>query len=281
MPFGHCLIHIASKLYHRQLHVVVCPAQVTLSCFSQKVLSMVFCVVLALSLPKKILLAVARPTTYTPTTHFNTTTTHATEPDGCAAASWQQQQRGGEARGHVGDGGWSHNQQHEHLHQQQQQGSLPGRGSPRLPSDRGGVCRPTLLHCQVRARIYPSTLIHPHLSLFNGCVPTHRIRPQAESAGMCRIIPPEGWVPPFTINEDAFKFPTRLQNLSRLGVRRSPFGHSQQALNEQKRARDGWTTSIQAPNPSLFSIVKLVSRVSIHPRASIHILFITGSSPSE
>ena len=53
---------------------------------------------------------------------------------------------------------------------------------------------------------------------------------------MCRIIPPEGWVPPFTINEDAFKFPTRLQNLSRLGVR------AYQDIWE--REREGGTTSI-------------------------------------
>lgn len=38
---------------------------------------------------------------------------------------------------------------------------------------------------------------------------TTRIRPLAESAGMCRIIPPEGWAPPFTIDPATFKFPTR------------------------------------------------------------------------
>ena len=55
---------------------------------------------------------------------------------------------------------------------------------------------------------------HHHPSL----PPPNRIRPIAEPAGICRIIPPEGWTPPFTIDPSTFKFPTRVQNLSRLGV---------------------------------------------------------------
>lgn len=36
-----------------------------------------------------------------------------------------------------------------------------------------------------------------------------RIRPEAEAAGICRIVPPSGWKPPFTLNTSTLRFQTR------------------------------------------------------------------------
>eukprot|EP01137_Pigoraptor_chileana_P023900 Opistho-2@90972 len=43
-----------------------------------------------------------------------------------------------------------------------------------------------------------------------------KIRPVAEKAGICKIIPPAGWKPPFSINPTTFRFRTRLQRLCEL-----------------------------------------------------------------
>ncbi|KAG0261774.1 hypothetical protein BG011_000676 [Mortierella polycephala] len=41
-----------------------------------------------------------------------------------------------------------------------------------------------------------------------------RIRPEAEQAGICKIIPPEGWKPPFALDTEVFRFKTRIQKLN-------------------------------------------------------------------
>ncbi|KAF9993432.1 hypothetical protein BGZ80_002474 [Entomortierella chlamydospora] len=40
------------------------------------------------------------------------------------------------------------------------------------------------------------------------------IRPEAEKAGICKIIPPEGWKPPFALDTEVFRFKTRIQKLN-------------------------------------------------------------------
>ncbi|KAF9169282.1 hypothetical protein BGX20_010525 [Mortierella sp. AD010] len=40
------------------------------------------------------------------------------------------------------------------------------------------------------------------------------IRPEAEKAGICKIIPPEGWKPTFALDTEAFRFKTRIQKLN-------------------------------------------------------------------
>ena len=42
------------------------------------------------------------------------------------------------------------------------------------------------------------------------------IRPQAEAFGICRIIPPAGWKPPFAIDRHSFRFKTRIQPVHEL-----------------------------------------------------------------
>lgn len=45
------------------------------------------------------------------------------------------------------------------------------------------------------------------------------IRSQAEQYGICKIIPPEGWAPPFAIDKQSFKFPTNIQAIHELQER--------------------------------------------------------------
>ncbi|GJJ69513.1 [histone H3]-trimethyl-L-lysine4 demethylase [Entomortierella parvispora] len=40
------------------------------------------------------------------------------------------------------------------------------------------------------------------------------IRPEAEKAGICKIIPPEGWKPTFAMDTEVFRFKTRIQKLN-------------------------------------------------------------------
>ncbi|KNC87675.1 hypothetical protein SARC_00246 [Sphaeroforma arctica JP610] len=45
---------------------------------------------------------------------------------------------------------------------------------------------------------------------------TQSIRPEAEVYGICRIVPPDGWKPPFALDKDEFVFETRKQDLNQL-----------------------------------------------------------------
>lgn len=49
-----------------------------------------------------------------------------------------------------------------------------------------------------------------------------KIRAEAESFGICRIVPPKSWKPPFALNPDSFTFPTKSQAIHRLQVRPAP-----------------------------------------------------------
>ncbi|KAK9094803.1 hypothetical protein Scep_026272 [Stephania cephalantha] len=46
-----------------------------------------------------------------------------------------------------------------------------------------------------------------------------RIRAEAEPYGICRIVPPDSWKPPFALNLDSFTFPTKTQAIHQLQVR--------------------------------------------------------------
>ncbi|KAK3012539.1 hypothetical protein RJ639_009330 [Escallonia herrerae] len=46
-----------------------------------------------------------------------------------------------------------------------------------------------------------------------------KIRPEAEPYGICRIVPPKDWKPPFALDLDSFTFPTKTQAIHQLQVR--------------------------------------------------------------
>ncbi|CAF1690300.1 unnamed protein product, partial [Adineta ricciae] len=43
-----------------------------------------------------------------------------------------------------------------------------------------------------------------------------KIRPIASRAGLCKIIPPKEWQPPFCVNVDEFRFTPRIQRINEL-----------------------------------------------------------------
>jgi len=45
-----------------------------------------------------------------------------------------------------------------------------------------------------------------------------KIRPIAEKFGICKIVPPSNWNPPFCIDKESFKFIPRIQKLNELEV---------------------------------------------------------------
>lgn len=47
----------------------------------------------------------------------------------------------------------------------------------------------------------------------------YKIRPEAEPFGICRVVPPKSWNPPFALDLDSFTFPTKTQDIHKLQVR--------------------------------------------------------------
>ncbi|XP_022720178.1 lysine-specific demethylase 5B isoform X3 [Durio zibethinus] len=47
----------------------------------------------------------------------------------------------------------------------------------------------------------------------------YKIRPDAEPYGICKIVPPKNWSPPFALNVDSFTFPTKTQAIHQLQAR--------------------------------------------------------------
>ncbi|KAI3421506.1 uncharacterized protein J3R85_012198 [Psidium guajava] len=47
----------------------------------------------------------------------------------------------------------------------------------------------------------------------------HKIRPEAEPYGVCKIVPPKSWKPPFALDLDKFTFPTKTQAIHQLQAR--------------------------------------------------------------
>lgn len=46
-----------------------------------------------------------------------------------------------------------------------------------------------------------------------------KIRPEAEQYGICKIVPPKSWKPPFGLDLDSFTFPTKTQDIHKLQAR--------------------------------------------------------------
>lgn len=63
-----------------------------------------------------------------------------------------------------------------------------------------------------------------------------KIRAEAESCGICKIVPPAGWAPPFAIDRQAFRFPTRIQAVHELQDQR----HSSAAAQAWQEDYQAW-----------------------------------------
>ena len=69
------------------------------------------------------------------------------------------------------------------------------------------------------------------------------IRPLAEPYGICKIVPPSSWNPPFQINKQTFRFPTRIQAVHELQDRVS--------LQEQQEFYDDFHKCLALEGKSL------------------------------
>lgn len=50
----------------------------------------------------------------------------------------------------------------------------------------------------------------------------YKIRPEAEPYGICKIVPPSSWKPPFALDMESFRFPTKSQAIHQLQARCAP-----------------------------------------------------------
>ncbi|KAJ0811132.1 putative transcription factor & chromatin remodeling JmjC-ARID family [Helianthus annuus] len=68
--------------------------------------------------------------------------------------------------------------------------------------------------------IPPAPVYHPTEQEFKDPLAyIYKIRPEAEQYGICKIIPPQNWKPPFALDLDTFTFPTKTQAIHQLQAR--------------------------------------------------------------
>lgn len=94
-----------------------------------------------------------------------------------------------------------------------------GKGRPRAVEK--GVIGQNLSVCSSTSLNIPSgPVYHPTEDEFRDPLEyIYKIRPEAEPYGICRIVPPKNWKPPFALRLDSFTFPTKTQAIHQLQVR--------------------------------------------------------------
>lgn len=60
------------------------------------------------------------------------------------------------------------------------------------------------------------------------------IRAQAEPSGLCKVVPPSSWKPPFSLNRASFSFKTRVQNVNELQQRTDPVQRAQEFFSKYR-----------------------------------------------
>lgn len=60
------------------------------------------------------------------------------------------------------------------------------------------------------------------------------IRPKAEPSGLCRVVPPPSWKPPFALNKATFSFKTRVQSVHELQQRVDPAQRAQEFYSQYR-----------------------------------------------
>lgn len=92
------------------------------------------------------------------------------------------------------------------------------------------------------------------------------IRPKAEAtSGIAKIVPPEGWNPPFSIDKKNFKFPTRLQSVHLLqckntSIASKAFWDDYNSFLASKNARVRKTPSLCGREIDLYQLFRLVEK---------------------
>ena len=60
------------------------------------------------------------------------------------------------------------------------------------------------------------------------------IRALAEPCGLCKIVPPSSWKPPFALNKATFSFKTRVQSVNELQQRTDPAQRAQEFYSQYR-----------------------------------------------
>lgn len=96
---------------------------------------------------------------------------------------------------------------------------LMGKGRPRAVEK--GVVGPNLSCASSSSLNIPSAPVYyPSEDEFRDPLEyIYKIRAEAEPYGICRIVPPESWKPPFALDLEKFTFPTKTQAIHQLQVR--------------------------------------------------------------
>lgn len=100
-------------------------------------------------------------------------------------------------------------------------GSSSGRSSPAFSTSGGGVSKPeswSVKNEEFKFEVPPEApVFRPTAEEFeNPLTYISKIRPIAEKCGICKIIPPASWVPPFSLDVDNMRFTPRVQRLNEL-----------------------------------------------------------------
>ncbi|CAK9141883.1 unnamed protein product [Ilex paraguariensis] len=94
-----------------------------------------------------------------------------------------------------------------------------GKGRPRavekgVLGQSGSIAQSELL------KIPPGPVYYPTEEEFKDPLEfIYKIRPEAEPYGICKIVPPKSWKPPFTLDLNSFTFPTKTQAIHQLQAR--------------------------------------------------------------
>ncbi|XP_010695167.1 lysine-specific demethylase JMJ17 isoform X2 [Beta vulgaris subsp. vulgaris] len=96
-----------------------------------------------------------------------------------------------------------------------------GKGRPRAV-ERGGGLGQVSASCSTDGvmNITPAPVYYPTEEEFKDPLEfIYKIRPDAEPFGICKIVPPKNWKPPFALDLNSFSFPTKTQAIHQLQAR--------------------------------------------------------------
>ncbi|RVW16429.1 Lysine-specific demethylase JMJ703 [Vitis vinifera] len=94
-----------------------------------------------------------------------------------------------------------------------------GKGRPRAV-EKGVLGQSSSVSLSGSLSIPPGPVYYPSEDEFKDPLEyIYRIRPEAEPYGICRIVPPKSWKPPFGLDLDSFTFPTKTQAIHQLQAR--------------------------------------------------------------
>ncbi|GFS37147.1 transcription factor jumonji (jmjC) domain-containing protein [Actinidia rufa] len=96
-----------------------------------------------------------------------------------------------------------------------------GKGRPRAV-EKGVLAQSSIVSSSGLLNIPPGPVYYPTEDEFKDPLEfIHKIRPEAEPYGICKIVPPSSWKPPFALDLDSFTFPTKTQAIHQLQARPS------------------------------------------------------------